>query len=113
MKIEMIKDGDIDILYPIDRLDTTNFKEFEEIIKGVIQNNDKVIVSFSKLNYISSAGLRILLVAAKLLSAKNGKLVLCDLKKKIFEVFQVSGFDKILKIVLSIEDGLREFIVNE
>ena len=105
MEIETIKDNGIDIVYPIDRLDTTNFKEFEAFLQGLIQDNAKIIISFAKLNYISSAGLRILLVTAKSLKAKNGTLVLCDMKKKILEVFQVSGFDKILKIESSLEDG--------
>ncbi len=105
MEIETIKDNGIDIVYPIDRLDTTNFKEFETFLQGLVQDNAKIIISFAKLNYISSAGLRILLVTAKSLKAKNGSLVLCDMKKKILEVFQISGFDKILKVVGDIGEG--------
>ena len=57
-----------------------------------------MIVDFSRLNFISSSGLRVLLIAAKKLSATQGKLVLCDMQEHIHEVFIISGFDQLIPI---------------
>lgn len=98
MEIQDIKDGDIEVVYPIDRIDTVTAKDFEKFMNEAVDGNSKVVVSFSKINYISSAGLRVFLVSAKKMKAKQGQLILCDLAPKIFEVFKMSGFDKILTI---------------
>jgi anti-anti-sigma factor len=52
----------------------------------------------SGLDYVSSAGLRVLLVAAKAAKGKGGKVVLSSPKPAILEVLKISGFDKILEV---------------
>ena len=81
------------------RIDGSNVVQFEEAIRTSIEESDRaVIMDFEKLVYISSAGLRALLMTAKSLKARDAKLVLCSLTDSIREVFEVSGFDKILPI---------------
>ena len=58
-----------------------------------------IVVDCAKLAYISSAGLRVLLMTAKRMKGTGGKLALCALGPNIQEVFRVSGFDKILRVV--------------
>ena len=65
-----------------------------------------VVLDFANLTYISSAGLRAILLIAKSLGAKKGELVLCNLSKRIAEVFSISGFDKILSIYATREEAL-------
>ena len=108
MEIQNIKDGDIEIVYPIDRIDTVTAKDFEKFMTEAVEQNSKIIVSFLKINYISSAGLRVFLVSAKKMKAKQGQLILCDLAPKIFEVFKMSGFDKILKISPNLEEAKKQ-----
>jgi len=55
-------------------------------------------IDLSELDYVSSAGLRVLLVAAKAAKGKGGKVVLLSPKPAILEVLKISGFDKILDV---------------
>ncbi len=84
------------------RIDGSNVVEFEEAVRAAIQDSDRaVIMDFEKLAYISSAGLRAILLTAKSLQGRNAKLMLCSLSERINEVFEISGFDKILPIYKS------------
>ena len=89
------------------RIDGTNASEFEEAIRTAIEESDRaVIVDFEKLVYISSAGLRAILLTAKSLDNRNAKFALCSLSDQIREVFETSGFDKIIAIHSSKAEAL-------
>ncbi len=66
------------------------------------------IVDFEELDYISSAGLRSILVTAKKLKSTNGKLLLTKLKDVVKEVFEISGFSKIIPIYDSMDAALEQ-----
>ena len=98
MEVLEEKIGDAIVLVPMDRVDSSTAKEFEaRVIAAIGQNTAKIILDFSKLEYISSAGLRVVLVGAKMTRAPR-KFVLSDMKPHIREVFDMSGFSKILVI---------------
>ena len=81
------------------RIDGSNGAEFEEAIRTAIEESDRaVIMDFEKLVYISSAGLRAILLTAKSLGNRNAKFALCSLSDQIREVFEISGFDKVIAI---------------
>ncbi|WP_320169091.1 STAS domain-containing protein [Maridesulfovibrio sp.] len=81
------------------RLDSNTSNDFEERLLGSIQNGEsRIILDFEDLEYISSAGLRVLLKAARELKGGDGKLMLCELKDYIREVFDLSGFVSFLPI---------------
>ena len=81
------------------RIDSTNAREFEEEIRTSIEDGDHaVILDFEKLTYISSAGLRAVLMTAKNLWKRDAKFALCSLSGSVKEVFEISGFDKIIPI---------------
>jgi anti-anti-sigma factor len=65
------------------------------------------VLDFSALEYISSAGLRSLLVLAKKLSARKGRVVIASLKDVVREVFTISGFGSIFSIADSVEAALQ------
>ncbi|MCY4236807.1 MAG: STAS domain-containing protein [Rhodospirillaceae bacterium] len=89
------------------RIDGSNVVQFEEAVRAVIENSDRaVIMNFEKLVYISSAGLRAILLTAKSLQKQDAKLLLCSLSDRIREVFEISGFDKILPIHATKDDAL-------
>jgi anti-anti-sigma factor len=84
------------------RLDSATSGDFERSLQGLFQaGGGKVMMDFSALDYISSAGLRVVLMAAK--RAKQGQgqgqLVLYGLQPHVREVFEISGFLKILEVV--------------
>lgn len=80
-------------------LNSATAKEAEEKLKQLILGGNKVLlVNLSELDYISSAGLRILLVANKLIKKHDGSLRIHSLQKIVREVFEISGFDMIFEI---------------
>ena len=79
------------------RLDTNTAPELEAALKKVLPGIDELIIDLEKLDYLSSAGLRVLLTAHKELSTKKG-LTVCKANELIQEVFDVTGFSDILNI---------------
>lgn len=79
------------------RLDTITSPELEKELKSSLDGADSLTLDFSKLEYISSAGLRVLLSAHKQMSAKGGMKVK-NANEIIREVFDVTGFADILNI---------------
>ena len=98
------------VLLPVGRLDSANARTFESIIMDHIGNGEQhLIVDFSRLAFISSSGMRVLLIAAKRLNASKGKLVLCEMQDHIHEVFHISGFDQIIPILDSRQSATDVF----
>lgn len=79
------------------RLDTTTAPELEQALKVDMDGADELTLDFSKLDYISSAGLRVLLAAHKAMGAKGGMKV-TNANEMVREVFDVTGFADILNI---------------
>lgn len=79
------------------RLDTTTAPQLEAEFKQSIADNTELIRDFAKLEYLSSAGLRVLLAAQKVMN-KQGKMVIRNVNDVIAEVFEVTGFADILTI---------------
>lgn len=77
------------------RLDTTTAPKLETELKQSIGNNTELILDFTELEYLSSAGLRVLLAAQKIMN-KQGKMVIRGVNDIISEVFEVTGFADIL-----------------
>ncbi len=93
------REGGVMILLPVGRLDSTNAREFEDIVLDHLNAGEKrLVLDFTHLTFISSSGMRVLLIAAKRLRATAGKLVLCSQSESIREIFAISGFDRIISI---------------
>ncbi|QEL63893.1 hypothetical protein OTERR_04170 [Oryzomicrobium terrae] len=81
------------------RLDSATAPGFEKTLHDLfLHPARRVLMDFSGLDYISSAGLRVVLMAAKRSKQSQGQLVLCNLQPHVREVFEISGFLKILNI---------------
>ncbi len=79
------------------RLDTTTAPELEATIKENIADVTKLILDFSELDYLSSAGLRVLLQAQKTMN-KQGEMIVKNINETIQEIFEVTGFSDVLTI---------------
>lgn len=79
------------------RLDTTTAPALDKTISEDIADNQNLIIDFKKLEYISSAGLRVLLSAQKKLQ-KNGSMVVKNVCEEVMEIFEMTGFADILVI---------------
>lgn len=81
------------------RLDATTAGATEKDLLGLLVDDvNSITLDLSSLDYVSSAGLRVLLVIAKAAKAKGGKLVLTSPKPAILEVIKISGFDRIITV---------------
>ncbi len=108
MEITTDKIGNFVELRLSGRLDTNTSQQLEkELIDIINKGEDNIIVNFSDLNYISSSGLRVFLVAAKMLDAKGKKLNFCEMRDFIREVFDIAGFSIIFNIADKKEDLLQ------
>ena len=81
------------------RLDTITAPKFQSEIEPLFGGISKLVLDFEKLNYISSAGLRVLLTFFQELQEQEKKLELCHVNEMIRDVFDVTGFLAILTIV--------------
>ncbi len=81
------------------RLDTITAPKFQSEIEPLFGGISKLVLDFEKLNYISSAGLRVLLTFFQELQEQEKKLELCHVNEMIRDVFDVTGFLDILTIV--------------
>ena len=88
------------------RVDATNGAEFERALRGVAGDDRAVIADLGKLSYISSAGLKAFLVTAKHLSNRGARFALCSLSGPVRQVFEVSGFDRIIAVKESLDDAV-------
>lgn len=79
------------------RLDTTTAPELEAVIKDSIAGITNLIMDFAELEYLSSAGLRVILSAQKTMN-KQGEMVIRNVNETINEVFEITGFIDILTI---------------
>ena len=78
------------------RLDTTTVPKLEEL-RGSVDGVSRLVFDLAKLEYISSAGLRVLLAMQKLMN-RQGAMLLRNVNEAVMEVFEVTGFSDILRI---------------
>jgi anti-anti-sigma factor len=87
------------------RVDTIHSVELEAEVNQMFESGEKhVIFNCSKMNYISSSGLRVFLIAQKKVISLKGTLYLCNLQPAIMEIFKISGFSNLFKIYDTQED---------
>ena len=79
------------------RLDTVTAPELESAINGSLENINELIFDLAKLDYVSSAGLRVLLSAQKTMN-KRGSMTVTNVKPEIMDIFEITGFVDILDI---------------
>lgn len=80
------------------RLDSATSPEAEQALRGKLDDCRALLVDLGDLDYISSAGLRVLLIIAKRMQSNRGKLVLCRLRPDVKMIFEVSGLTSIFNI---------------
>ncbi len=79
------------------RMDTSTAPQFESEIKNSLYGVEKLVLDFENLEYVSSAGLRVILAAQKIMN-KQGEMIIKNVGEVIAEVFEITGFVDILTI---------------
>ena len=90
------------------RLDADTSTEAETVVKEALGGEtNRLLFNLGELEYLSSAGLRVLLSAAKEMRRRDGKIVLCALNEFVKEIFEVSGFQSLIPITDTVESGIE------
>ena len=93
MDIKQEKSDGVLVITPSGRIDSTTSEAVEQALGRALDAGERrLVVNFERVSYISSAGLRVFLVAAKRLHAERGALVLCALGEPVRQVFDLAGF---------------------
>ena len=98
MNISETRSGDV-IQIKIDgRVDTTTSPQLQNAILQAFPKGSKLVLDFSEVEYVSSAGLRALLIGQKTANSKGGSMTLVNVADAVLQVFKMSGFSGILHI---------------
>lgn len=104
MSLSREKKGDVLVVSATGQINSANAADMErEMLQWVEEGERKWVLDMSAVEYISSAGLRVVLRLAKRLKQNSGYLVLCSLQPHVLEVFDISGFLSILDVADSRE----------
>ena len=107
MEIKTI--GDVKVAVMVPRFDSHTAEEVETALTAVIEKGTKkLLCDFSLTKYISSAGLRVLLLTAKGLQKSGGQLVLCSISSTVREVFEIAGLTQLFTIYDSVGRALKD-----
>ncbi len=108
MEIEIKKEQETVVVSVKGRMDAVTSPEFEKNLTALISTGEnKFLINLSQLEYISSAGLRSILLIAKQLKTRDGKIVFSGLQVPVKDVFDISGFGSIFKIYETEEESLK------
>ena len=107
MEITTERENDTVVFKTQGRIDSANAMGFHDVLQGGIEATDRIVIlDFGDISYISSAGLRVILMVAKELTRRGAYLAICSLSDFVREIFEVSGFDKIITVRPSKEEAI-------
>lgn len=98
MTIEKVKNGNELTIQVEGRLDTVTAPVLEKEIKENLEGVEKLVLDLKALDYISSAGLRVILAAQKIMN-KQGEMLVKNVNETVNEIFEITGFCDVLTIV--------------
>lgn len=107
MEIRIEQSGAAWVVSVAGKLDALSAGNYEEVVNQLMaQGKTRFVVDCAKLDYISSAGLRVLLTTAKQLKPKGGQALFANVQGNVLEVFEMTGFGAILGIHASVDAAL-------
>ncbi len=98
MQIEKEKQEKMLILKMSGRLETSTAPKLQEVVEKELEEVTELRLDMKNLEYVSSAGLRVLLAASKKMKAKNAVMTVYNVNEEVMEVFKITGFNEILSI---------------
>jgi anti-sigma B factor antagonist len=111
MQIETRKVYDVLVVDMSGRLDSHTAGEAGDRLVAIAQGDEKrVLLNLAKVDYVSSAGLRVILRGAKLLQVDLGELKICSATKAVTQILETSGFDSLIKIYETERQAISAFL---
>jgi len=109
MEVLERKDGSIVILAPSGRLDAATSNDLQVKIEDLLRRGEKrLVIDCAKLSYVSSSGLRVLLLAAKSLAGVSGLMAICCLNENVRRVFEMTRLDTVLDVLNTTEEAIAK-----
>lgn len=112
MELSPRRFADTVVVSPAGRIDTSNVDAFQAALAphlaACAPGKDRLVLDLAGLEYISSAGLRALMLAAKQIKAQNGTLLLASLRPLVTEIFEISRFTMLFQIAPTLRDALAK-----
>lgn len=99
MNVIVKDEQNCNVIYVEGRVETTNSGKFEEMVSAYFEDSKPIVFDLKELTYISSSGLRVLLLSHKVMLSKGESLILRNVSKEIYSILSMTGFAKILTIV--------------
>ena len=110
MTIDIEKEGEVTVFSLEGRLDALTSPVLEgKLNEQIGQGRVKILLDFSRIDYLSSAGMRLLLSTTKKLKSKEGKLALASINDEVMEIIKMAGFERILHIFKSENEAFKSF----
>ena len=107
MNISEAKQGNVTILKVQGKLDATSSPELDKRLADLAESGaSRMALDLAGLDYVSSAGLRVFLSAAKRLKQAHGKLALANLSAQVQQIFDIAGFESILPVFKTVKEAV-------
>ncbi|MCM2254972.1 MAG: STAS domain-containing protein [Vicinamibacteria bacterium] len=107
MDLEVTEQGGATVVALTGELDSTNAEDVQKRITALLEEGRlKLVLDFSTLDFITSAGLRVLLATTKKLKGRGGELRVCAPNEAVAEVFEISGFQTLLRVFATRAEAL-------
>jgi anti-anti-sigma factor len=110
VQVTAVRYADVLVVAVKGRIDYMNAEEFKAALLPSLEKcaagGDQVVLDLSRLEYVSSAGLRVLMIAAKDVRARKGRLVAVALQPVVREIFEISRFNLVLKVFATLREAL-------
>jgi anti-anti-sigma factor len=104
--------ADTIVVAPTGRIDHRSAAELEAVLLPLVgqaaESRGALVLDFSGVEYISSVGLRVLMIAARQMRAAQARLSVAALRSVVAEIFSISRFDKVLAVNATLEDALAQ-----
>jgi len=105
--ITIEEEGDVHIVTIDGRMDASSTPVIEKKLAKLLEVSKKILIDFSKVSYLSSAGMRLLLSATKKMHAHKGQILFFGMSDDVLEIIKMAGFERILKIFPTKKDALK------
>lgn len=106
MEAQVEEKGDVVVVRIDGRLDAATSPQLEKRINSIIDSGHfKIILNFANVEYLSSAGMRLMLAISKKLKNLEGKVVVCNMHEEVMEVIKMAGFQNVIEIYPSEDES--------
>lgn len=109
MNVTVKKEGDVSVVTVEGSIDSKTAPELQQKIMDVTADANDIVIDLSKVPFVSSAGLRVLLMVYRQIKSKNGKVILTGVSDEIKDVMSMTGFINFFELTETKSDALAKF----